>query len=97
MNPVGPGTSQDGIGEVPGHLQDEQGPDDPAHSAGVIFMGFRKPLPAPAGEVRIGADQYQPGDGRHRDIDAGEGNSHQMSVHDGQGSGFCPLHKISGR
>jgi len=57
---------------MPTQLKEQQRSHDPADLPGIILVMAGEVRGLPAGEVRIGAEQDQPGHRGHGDVDAGQ-------------------------
>jgi hypothetical protein len=57
---------------MPAQLQKEQRTDDPADLPGIVFVMAGEVRRLPAGEIRIRAQEDQPGHRGHGDIHAGQ-------------------------
>jgi len=60
----------DGQPNMSAQLRKQQRPDDPADTARISLMRLGEAFGPPAGEIGIGAEQDQPGDRGHGDVDA---------------------------
>jgi hypothetical protein len=60
---------------MPAELQKQQGTDDSADLPRIVLMVPGEFRGLPAGEIRIRAEQDQPGHRGHGDIDAGQPES----------------------
>ncbi len=60
----------DGQPDVAPQLGEQQRPDDPTDATGITLMRLGEAFGPPASEVGIGAEQDQPRDRGHGDVDA---------------------------
>jgi hypothetical protein len=72
-----------------GQLREQERTDHPTDATGIGLMVSGEILSPPAGEIRVGAEQDQPGNGGHGDIDAGEAQLDRLRLqHKGNEAGF---------
>ncbi len=57
---------------MPAQLQKQQWPDDPTDFTGIVLVMAGEDRSLPAGEIRIRAEEDQPGHRGHGDVDAGQ-------------------------